>query len=106
MKATAISTLLVAASLSLPIAVNAQSAASDSKAEPRHEQYGAGGSKSCDQLTGTKKDECLQDEGAKTDRREEPAAAAPESTPSGARSPAAGQTAPDAKGDNAAQKND
>ena len=98
--------LALAASLSLPIAVNAQTAASDSKAEPKHEQYGAGGSKTCDQLTGAKKDECLQDEGAKTDRKEEPAAAAPESAPSGERSSASGATAPDAKGDNATQTND
>lgn len=30
-------------------------------------QYGQGGSPHCDSLTGTEKDQCLKDEGAKTD---------------------------------------
>jgi hypothetical protein len=118
MKPTAIYTLLVAASLSLPFAVSAQtnapSGASESKAAPSSgaaaaggtQQYGQGGSKHCDELTGAEKQQCMQDEGAKTDSKEEPAAAAPDASTSGERNSSSGETAPDAKGINATQTND
>ena len=68
MKAITIRTLLIAASLSLPVAVNAQtssqSGTSDSKAtsgaaagetqRPTGQQYGEGGSKHCDDMSGAK----------------------------------------------------
>ena len=109
MKAITIPTLLMAASLSLPVGVsaqtNTQSGTSDSKANaaagetqrPTAQPYGEGGSKRCDELSGTSKQECLQDEGAKTDRSQEPAAAAPDSQ-SSAGSSAGGDSAPGAKG--------
>lgn len=115
MKANAIYTILVAASLALSTAVSAQTGAqyggSDSKAtgesrQPTNPQYGEGGSKHCDQLTDAKKQECLQDEGAKTDRKQEPSAAAPGSSASGASSAPSRDTAPDAKGINATQSED
>ena len=70
------------------------------------QQYGQGGSKHCDQLSGAEKQTCLQDEGAKTERKEEPAAAAPAAGASGATSSSDRDTAPDAKGVNETQKND
>jgi hypothetical protein len=115
MKATAIYATLLAASLSLPVAAqtSAPYGASDSKAAPASggtaggtQQYGQGGSKHCEQLTGAEKQTCMQDEGAKTDRKQEPAAAAPGASTSGERSSAGGDTAPDAKGINETQKND
>jgi hypothetical protein len=118
MKATAIYTLLIAASLSLPVAVSAQTSAqpgaSGSKTESTSgaaaaggtQQYGEGGSKHCDELTGAEKQQCMQDEGAKTESKEEPAAAAPGAETSGARNASSGETAPDAKGINATQTND
>lgn len=69
------------------------------------QQYGQGGSKHCDQLSDAAKRECLQDEGAKTEREQESAAAAPDASASGGSSPGR-ETAPDAKGLNATQTND
>jgi hypothetical protein len=90
MKASAIYTLLVAASLSLPAVAQTPSeprasdaaapAAGDSTSgasrRPANQQYDAGGSKHCDTMTGAERDQCLQDEGAKTDSKAEPSSAA------------------------------
>jgi len=65
------------------------------------QQYGEGGSKRCDQLTGAEKQACLQDEGAKTDRAQEPAAAAP-----AAGATRESESSGDHSGTNATQTND
>ncbi|HWI36985.1 MAG TPA: hypothetical protein VNU64_11095 [Burkholderiales bacterium] len=102
MQAKLVHAALLTSALVFSAAATAQSA---SQERPSSQQYGEGGSKHCDQLSGTEKEQCMQDEGAKTDRKEEPAAT-PSSSASGASSSEGRDTAPDAKGDNATQKND
>jgi len=119
MRVTAIYTVLLTAALSLPAAVMAQTSAqpratdpsspatsdaAGASQRPSSSQYGEGGSAHCDRLSAAEKQACLRDEGAKTDSKQEPAAAAPGSSASGGSS--SRDTAPDAKGDNATQTND
>jgi hypothetical protein len=70
------------------------------------QQYGQGGSKHCNEMTGTEKQQCLQDEGAKTDSKAEPSAAASGAASGEGSSASGGDTAPDAKDVNETQKND
>lgn len=82
MKTSAIYTLFLAASLSVPAMAqtSSQPSASDKDSSavsgesrrPSNPQYGEGGSKHCDQLSGAEKQTCLQDEDAKTDRKTAP----------------------------------
>ena len=81
------------------------SSASGGTSHPTNQQYGEGGSKRCDPLSGAEKQRCLQDEGAKTDSKQEPAAA-PDSSAAAGGDSSSRDTAPDAKGDNATQTND
>lgn len=120
MRVTGIYAVLLTASLSLPAAAMAQTSAqpratdpsspatSDAAAgasqRPSSPLYGEGGSAHCDQLSAAEKQACLRDEGAKTDSKQEPAAAAPGSSAAGSSS--SRDTAPDAKGGNATQTND
>lgn len=82
-------TLILAALLGAPLASLAQSAAHDETnripaakdgAAPNtpaaSTQYGQGGSPHCDKLTGGDRDQCLRDEGAKTEGKEPPDSAA------------------------------
>ena len=86
MKAT---TLIFAAMLAAPLASLAQPPAQDEAnripaakggAAPNtpaaSAQYGQGGSPHCDKLAGADRDQCLRDEGAKTEGKEPPASAA------------------------------
>ena len=88
---TKLLSLAILATLALP--VSAQTYGGSSASQPSSpsssdsgsttrpaEQYGEGGSKHCDQLSGTEKQTCLQDEAAKTERKEDPSAAAPASS--------------------------
>ena len=98
--------LALLAAFAVPVAAQTQTPSDPSStaagsSRPTDQQYGEGGSKRCDPLTGAEKQACLQDEGAKTDRTQEPSAAAP----------AAGTTrdseaSGDHSGTNATQTND
>jgi hypothetical protein len=80
-------------STSQPATPSAPSSAASGSSRPTDQQYGEGGSKRCDQLSGAEKQACMQDEGAKTDRKSEPAAAAPGSAADSANA-ASGSSAP------------
>jgi hypothetical protein len=86
---TAISLAALAIALAAPLASLAQTTQQDDErrvpaakggAAPNtpaaSEQYGQGGSPHCDSLSGAERDQCLKDEGAKTDSSAEPGTAA------------------------------
>jgi hypothetical protein len=113
MKPNLVHAALLTSALVFSAAAAAQSAtqsggdsATGASQRPSSPPYGEGGSKHCDQLSGTEKEQCMQDEGAKTDRKQEPAAEAQGGSASGATRSEGRDTAPDAKGDNATQTND
>jgi hypothetical protein len=60
--------IFLVAFLALPMAATAQTTQKPGASRPAP-QYGEGGSPHCDRLTGTEKDQCLKDEGAKTDSK-------------------------------------
>jgi hypothetical protein len=59
-------------SASEPATPSAPSSAASGSERRSDQQYGEGGSKHCDQLSGAEKQTCLQDEGAKIDRKTAP----------------------------------
>lgn len=59
-------TIFFVAFLALPLAASAQTTQKPDAAKPAP-QYGQGGSPHCDKLSGAQREQCLKDEGAKTD---------------------------------------
>jgi hypothetical protein len=88
-------------SASQPATPSAPGSAASGSDRHTDQQYGEGGSKRCDPLSGAEKQTCLQDEGAKTDRTQEPAAAAPDGSTTRERDASGGDS-----GMNATQSND
>jgi len=82
-------TIVLATLLALPFAAVAQVTQKSDESRPAP-QYGQGGSPHCDKLTGPEKDQCLKDEGAKTDSKATPDAPAAGATAAPKRGPAPG----------------
>jgi hypothetical protein len=82
-------TIFLVAFLALPLAATAQTTPKPDASRPAP-QYGEGGSPHCDKLSGPDKDQCLKDEGAKTDSKAAADSAARGATAAPKRGPAPG----------------